>query len=141
MPFEELEHTADVKMRITAPDFAGILLESGLALARVNYGAYPLEKAAVSFEIEADGTSKEELCVNYLSELLFIMETEYLVPTAGNIRVMEKNGTWKACGTVSGVLFERGKHSGGIGVKGISYSGLTLTKTNTDYELIIIFDI
>ncbi len=116
MPFEELEHTADVKMRITAPDFAGILLESGLALARVNYGAYPLEKAAV-------------------------METEYLVPTAGNLRVMEENGTWKACGTVSGVLFERGKHSGGIGVKGISYSGLTLTKTNTDYELIIIFDI
>lgn len=137
MPFEELEHTADVKMRITAPDFTSLLAESGFALSQVMYGTSERENSDISTSIEAEGTSAEELCVNFLSELLFIMETEYLVPSAFSLTVSEKSVT----GTVFGVSFERGKHSGGIEVKGISYSGLTLTKKNTEYELIIIFDI
>ncbi|HJJ31652.1 MAG TPA: archease [Methanocorpusculum sp.] len=137
MPFEELEHTADVKMRITAPDFISLLAESGFALSQVMYGTSERENSDISTSIEAEGTSAEELCVNFLSELLFIMETEYLVPSAFSLTVSEKSVT----GTVFGVSFERGKHSGGIEVKGISYSGLTLTKKNTEYELIIIFDI
>ncbi|HJJ39326.1 MAG TPA: archease [Methanocorpusculum sp.] len=137
MPFEELEHTADVKMRITAPDFTALLAESGFALSQVMYGTSERRTSEIGISIEAEGTSAEELCVNFLSELLFIMETEYLVPSAFSLTVSENSIT----GTVSGIPFERGKHSGGIEVKGISYSGLTLTKTNTEYELIIIFDI
>lgn len=137
MPFEELEHTADVKMRITASDFPALLAESGFALSQVMYGKYKRELSEVAVSIEAEGTTPAELCVNFLSELLFIMETEYLVPSAFSLTADETSIT----GTVSGIPFERGKHSGGIEVKGISYSGLTLTKTNTEYELIIIFDI
>ena len=43
MPFEELEHTADVKMRITAPDFLSLLAESGDAMASVLYGDFAKE--------------------------------------------------------------------------------------------------
>ena len=137
MPFEELEHTADVKMRITASDFSTLLAESGFALSQVMYGKYKRELSEITVPIEAEGTTPAELCVNFLSELLFTMETEYLVPSVFSLTVNGNNIT----GTVSGIPFERGKHSGGIEVKGISYSGLTLTKTNTEYELIIIFDI
>ena len=137
MPFEELEHTADVKMRITASDYSLLLAESGFALSQVMYGKYNCEPSEISVSIEAEGTTPAELCVNFLSELLFIMETEYLVPSAFSLAADETS----VAGTVSGIPFERGKHSGGIEVKGISYSGLTLTKTNTEYELIIIFDI
>ncbi|HJJ45972.1 MAG TPA: archease [Methanocorpusculum sp.] len=137
MPFEELEHTADVKMRITASDYSLLLAESGFALSQVMYGKYNCEPSEITVSIEAEGTTPAELCVNFLSELLFIMETEYLVPSAFSLAADETS----VAGTVSGIPFERGKHSGGIEVKGISYSGLTLTKTNTEYELIIIFDI
>lgn len=137
MPFEELEHTADVKMRITASDYSLLLAESGFALSQVMYGKYKRVPSEITVPIEAEGTTPEELCVNFLSELLFIMETEYLVPSAFSLAADETS----VAGTVSGIPFERGKHSGGIEVKGISYSGLTLTKTNTEYELIIIFDI
>lgn len=137
MPFEELEHTADVKMRITASDYSLLLAESGFALSQVMYGKYKREVSEMAVSIEAEGTTPAELCVNFLSELLFIMETEYLVPSAFSLAADETS----VAGTVSGIPFERGKHSGGIEVKGISYSGLTLTKTNTEYELIIIFDI
>lgn len=136
MVFEELEHTADIRMRISAPDLSSLFSESGFALAKILYGAYPLEKPTHSFSIQAEGKDREELIVNFLSELLFLTETEYLVPQKFTLTVGDS-----VSGTVDGVLFDRKKHSGGTGVKGISYSGLSLTETKTGFELIIIFDI
>jgi len=137
MPYEEMEHTADVKMRITAPDFTSLLSESAFALSHTLYGPYIKEPAEKTLKLEVEGKDDIELIVNFLSELLFQMEVEYLVPQTFYLKVEDKYLT----GTVSGVEFNRKKHAGGIGVKGISYSGISLTKTNTEYELIIIFDI
>ena len=137
MTFEELEHTADVRMKISAPTLADIYAESGFALAETLYGEYPRETATVSFPLEAEGKDAEEAVVNFLSELLFLTETEYLVPMSFAISVDHN----VVSGTVSGVLFDRSRHAGGIGVKGISYSGISFEKTATGYELIIIFDI
>ncbi|ABN06305.1 protein of unknown function DUF101 [Methanocorpusculum labreanum Z] len=136
MVFEELEHTADIRMRISAPDLSSLFSESGFALAKILYGAYPLEPSTDSFPIHAEGKDREELIVNFLSELLFLTETEYLIPQKFTLSVGDS-----VSGTVEGVLFDREKHAGGTGVKGISYSGLSLTRTKTGYELIIIFDI
>ncbi|HJJ56449.1 MAG TPA: archease, partial [Methanocorpusculum sp.] len=73
----------------------------------------------------------------YLSELLFLVETEYLVPTDFKITIINNNIT----GIVTGVPFDKSKHSGGIEVKGISYSGISLKHIKSEYELIVIFDI
>ncbi len=136
MVFEELEHTADVRMKISAQDITSLFSESGYALAKTMYGPYPAETPTHFFPIVAEGKDPEELIVNFLSELLFLFETEYLVPQKFTLSVGNS-----VSGIVSGVIFDRGKHAGGIGVKGISYSGLSLTKTDAGYELIIIFDI
>lgn len=137
MVFEELEHTADILMKITAPNLTELFSESGFALSKTLYGDYIEEPSVKTFEIEADGNELSETIVNFLSELLFLTETEYLVPQKFELEANEKS----VSGNVSGVEFERSKHSGGIGVKGISYSGLSLTKTDTGFELKIIFDI
>ena len=137
MPFEELEHTADVKMRISAPDFLSLLAESGDAMSSVLFGDFEKEPEVMTVEIEAEGADASELTVNFLSELLFLTEVEYLVPMSYSL---EQDGN-KVFGTVSGIEFDRGKHAGGICVKGISYSGLSLEETNNGLELTIIFDI
>ena len=137
MPFEELDHTADIKMRITAEDFPSLLSESGFSLAKTLYGDYPSEPSVKTVHLEASGVDDVELVVNFLSELLFQMEIVCLVPQSFSLNI--ENNT--VSGTVSGVEFDRVKHSGGIGVKGVSYSGISLTKINTEFELILIFDI
>ena len=137
MPFEELEHTADVKMRISAPDFLSLLAESGDAMSSVLFGDFEKEPEKMTDEIEAEGADASELTVNFLSELLFLTEVEYLVPMSYSL---EQNGN-KVFGTVSGIEFDRAKHAGGICVKGISYSGLSLEETDNGLELTIIFDI
>ena len=137
MPFEELEHTADVKMRISAPDFLSLLAESGDAMSSILFGDFEKEHGAMTVEIEAEGTDASELTVNFLSELLFLTEVEYLVPMSYSL---EQEGN-KVFGTISGVGFDRAKHAGGICVKGISYSDLSLEETDSGLELTIIFDI
>ncbi|MBR5143257.1 MAG: archease [Methanocorpusculum sp.] len=137
MPFEELEHTADVKMRISAPDFLSLLAESGDAMSSVLFGDFEKEPENMTVEIEAEGADTSELTVNFLSELLFLTEVEYLVPMSYSLK---QDGN-KVFGTVSGIEFDRTKHSGGICVKGISYSGLSLEETSAGLELTIIFDI
>ena len=137
MPFEELEHTADVKMRISAPDFLSLLAESGDAMSSVLFGDFEKEPENMTVEIEAEGEDSSELVVNFLSELLFLTEVEYLVPLSYSI-AQEGN---RVFGTVSGIEFDRTKHAGGICVKGISYSGLSLEETAEGFELTIIFDI
>ena len=137
MPFEELEHTADVKMRICAPDFLSLLAESGNAMSSVLFGDFEKEPENIVLEIEAEGGDASELTVNFLSELLFLTEVEYLVPMSYSLT---QDGN-RVFGTVSGIEFDRAKHSGGICVKGISYSGLSLEETSAGLELTIIFDI
>ncbi|HJJ91056.1 MAG TPA: archease [Methanocorpusculum sp.] len=137
MPFEELEHTADVRVRITAPTLSELFAESGFALAETLYGKYQRETATMSIPLNTEGKNTEEGIVNFLSELLFLTETECLVPISFDL-------TTDGClvrGTVSGILFDKVKHAEGTGVKGISYSGISFTKTEAGYELIIIFDI
>jgi len=137
MPFEELEHTADVKMRISAPDFLSLLAESGDAMSSVLFGDFAKEPETLTLDIEAEGADTAELVVNFLSELLFLTEVEYLVPLSYSLTKTE-NGI---SGTVSGIEFDRAKHAGGICVKGISYSGLSVSETEAGFELTIIFDI
>jgi SHS2 domain-containing protein len=137
MTFEELEHTADVRMRITASTLPELFVECGFALAETLYGIYQKEPANVFFPIETEGKEIVERIVNFLSELLFLFDTEYLVPISFDLVA-------EGCtvnGIVAGVLFDQAKHTSGIGVKGISYSGLSLAKTVAGYELIVIFDI
>ena len=124
-------------MRITAPDFLSLLAESGDAMASVLYGDFAKEPETLTVEIEAEGEDSSELVVNFLSELLFLTEVEYLVPLSYSI-AQEGN---RVFGTVSGIEFDRTKHAGGICVKGISYSGLSLEETAEGCELTIIFDI
>lgn len=137
MTFEELEHTADVRMKIFGETLSEIFSEAGYALSKTLYGEYPKDTPTQEIEIFVSGTTFEELVVNFLSELLFQMEIEYLVPQKISTEVFEEH----ASGKISGTAFDPKKHSGGTGVKGVSYSELSLTKTALGYELIIIFDI
>lgn len=137
MTFEELDHTADVRMKISAESFEELLSEAGFALAETLYGEYPKESSKETFTISVEGETAEEFIVNFLSELLFLMEVEYLVPQ----KISVECAALKVRGEVSGVFFDAKKHSGGTGVKGVSYSGLSLRKTSSGYELIILFDI
>ena len=135
MSFVEVSHTADVKIRATAPTLETLFSEAFAALMQVLYG--PDRTGGKKREIILDAEDHESLLRDFLSEVLFIAEVDGLVFSGAVIHI-------KGCHLVAvldGEPFDRCRHARGTEVKGISYSGLAITHDANGYMLDIVFDV
>jgi len=135
MSFVEVPHTADVKIRATAPTLEILFSEALAALMQVLYGSD--RKGVKRREIRLEGEDNESLLKDFLSEVLFISEVEGLVFSGADIHI---DGC-RLRATLSGEPFDRQRHTSGTEVKGISYSGLAITRNANGYILDIVFDV
>jgi SHS2 domain-containing protein len=135
MSFEEIPHTADVKIRASAPTLEALFSEAFTALMQVLYG--PDRNGGKKREITLDAEDFESLLRDFLSEVLFVAEVEGLVFAGADIHI-------EGCHLVAsldGEPFDRRRHALGTEVKGISYSGLAITNDANGYMLDIVFDV
>ena len=135
MSFEEISHTADVKIRVRAPTLEALFSETFKALMQVMYGTD--RSGGIFKEIRIESSDIESLLADFLSEVLFVSEVESLVFSDVAIRIDGLSLTAE----LTGEPFDPVRHSGGSEVKGISYSGLAITHGAKGYKLDIIFDV
>jgi SHS2 domain-containing protein len=135
MSFEEISHTADVKIHASAPSLESLFSDTLKALMQVMYGTP--RGGGLTREIRIQSTDNESLLADFLSEVLFVSETEGLVFSDARIRI---NG-FNLVAELYGEAFDPGQHSGGTEVKGISYSGLEIMHDANGYMVDIIFDV
>ena len=135
MSFEEISHTADVKIRVRAPTLEALFSETFKALMQVMYGTD--RSGGIFKEIRIESSDIESLLADFLSEVLFVSEVESLVFSDVDIRIDGLSLTAE----LTGEPFDPIRHSGGSEVKGISYSGLAVTHGAKGYKLDIIFDV
>lgn len=135
MSFEELEHTADVLMRVRGADQAEIFADAGRAMFHVMYG--PCEDRGVERQVSLEAENLESLLIDYLSELLFITDVENVVFCTFDVDI---RGT-RLEAVLRGEPFDPARHSGGTIIKGVSYFGLEIVKEEDGYVVDIIFDI
>jgi len=135
MSFEEISHTADVKIRARAPTLDALFTEAFLALMQVVYGKD--RKLGIRKEIRIESDTIESLVCDFLSEVLFIAEVEGLVFSQAEITIEGMHLT----AVLTGESFDPVRHSSGTEVKGISYSGLVIQKEANGYMLDILFDV
>jgi len=135
MSFEEISHTADVKIRVHAPTLEALFSETFKALMQVMYGTD--RSGGILKEIRIESSDIESLLADFLSDVLFVSEVESLVFSDVDIRIDGLSLTAE----LTGEPFDPVRHSGGSEVKGISYSGLAITHGAKGYKLDIIFDV
>jgi SHS2 domain-containing protein len=135
MSFEEISHTADIKIRVRAPTLEALFSETLNAMMQIIYGID--RGGCIHKEIEIESSGNESLLADFLSEVLFISEVENLVFSDADIKI---NGLHLSA-ELTGEQFDPVRHSGGSEVKGISYSGLEITNDTNGYMLDIIFDV
>jgi SHS2 domain-containing protein len=135
MSFEEISHTADVKIRARAPTLDALFTDAFLALMQVVYGTERSDGILKEIRIESDNI--ESLLCDFLSEVLFIAEVESLVFSHAEITIEDLSLT----AVLYGESFDPVRHSSGTEVKGISYSGLVIGKDANGYMLDILFDV
>lgn len=135
MSFEELPHTADVKIRARAPALDSLFSDALQALMQVMYGND--RKGGVKRKFSLEAKDNESLLADFLSEVLFVSEVDGLVFSGAEISIT--NTTLHA--VLDGEPFDPARHSGGTEVKGISYSGLAIRHDTNGYMLEILFDV
>jgi SHS2 domain-containing protein len=135
MSFEEISHTADIKIRVRAPTLEALFSETFNALMQVMYGTE--RRGGIIKEIQVESPDNESLLLDFLSEVLFVSEVESLVFFNASISIHGSRLT----AVVSGEQFNPIRHSGGSEVKGISYSGFSIIHDANGYMLDIIFDV
>ncbi|MDD1694962.1 MAG: archease [Methanoregula sp.] len=135
MSFTELSHTADVKIRVRAPTLDTLFSDALDALMQVMYGKD--RKGGILKEIVVESADYEALLADFLSEILYLSEVDGLVFSRAEIRIA--GGRLHAM--LDGEPFDPARHAGGSEVKGISYSGMSITRDTNGYMLDIIFDV
>ena len=135
MSYEEIPHTADVKIRARSKTLESLFSDAVDALMDVVYGKNRTGKQPTVIEVHA--SDPESLLADFLSEVLFVSEVEGLVFSHADITITGTDLT----AVLSGEPFDPSRHAEGTEVKGISYSGLSIQSDANGYILDIIFDV
>ena len=135
MPYEILEHTADLRFRVTGRSLADAFAEAARAVCGTlapNCTPGEVERRVV---VAADDT--EELLADFLSELLYLADVESLALCDFSVDITGS----RLSALCRGEPFDREKHGGGEEIKGISYSGLSIYQEDESYILEFIADV
>jgi SHS2 domain-containing protein len=136
MMYEELEHTADIKVRVKAASLDGLFAETAHTLMNVMYGD-DIREGKERKEITVQSADIENLMQEFLSEILFLSEVHNLVFSSVIVHITHL--TLHAY--LTGEPFDPARHTGGTEVKGISYSGLRIIQEGAGYIVELIFDV
>ncbi|MFZ1128578.1 archease [Methanoregula sp.] len=135
MSFEELSHTADVKIRARASTPDALFGEACRALMQVMFGED--RNGGTSREIDISAPDRESLLCDFLSEVLYVSEVEGLVFRDADVHLDGMH----LHAILDGEPFDPARHAQGTEVKGISYSGMSIQKDAKGYMVDILFDV
>jgi protein archease len=139
--FKPVDHTADVAIRVWAPDMVSFFLEaaSGLNSIVCNGSA---DSSGEPVVLTARGIDFEELLVSWLNELLFQYETtsrRFDCFSEGRITRDADGFVWETMGTGHPIRPEQ-YHSGSQ-VKAVTYHDLALGSSESGpIDQVIVFD-
>jgi len=131
--YEQIEHTADLALRIYGRDLHELLANAAYAMFSQ---LADLQRIALSVrrEVEVEGTDYESLLVNWLNELLYLHETRGEVYSTFDIHALSPQHLQATV---------RGEHSQEIYtiIKGATYHDLAINKTTEGYTATVVFDV
>ena len=135
MPYEILEHTADLRFRVTGITLADAFAEAARAVCETL--APDCTPGEVERRVVVVSGDPEELLADFLSELLYLADAESLALCSFSVEIFGN----RLSALCRGEEFRREKHGGGAEIKGISYSGLSINKEGESYILEFIADV
>jgi SHS2 domain-containing protein len=131
--FNEIEHTADISLRVQAEDLIGLFHSAASAMFSLMGFSTDGESESVR-TIEVEGIDREDLLVAWLQELLYLVET-YEVGF-GKIDITEISDTY-----LSAIVEEIPGVVPSKEIKAVTYHGLEIKETERGFEVVIVFDV
>ncbi len=127
---------SDLRLVAQGPDAAAALEEAALAFGRILAGGPRREEESRAIALEA--ADREALLVAFLEEVLFLFETEKLLPA--DVAIEHLTDT-----AFEGVLhcdrFDPARHEAGRGVKAVTWHDLAWEESDEGVALGVVLDL
>ncbi len=135
--FEILNHTADIGIIVYGKDLKALFENAGKAFFHL---ITDLRKVRLREErkISIEGESLDRLMVDWLSELLYLHDVEYLLFKEFKVESVGKGGL-KAI--AKGEPFQEGIHAIKTGVKAVTYHRIEVGQEKGHWRAQVIFDL
>ena len=135
--FEEIEHTADIAIRVWGRDLAELFANAAYGMACQTADVDTVGRA-IEHTVELQGYDAETLLVAWLGELLYLFDAKRMLFRKFDIKEVNKYGL-KA--TVRGEPFQPERHVLKRGIKAVTYHQVKVEKKGGKWEGRIIFDL
>ncbi len=132
-PFEEIEHTADIAIRVWGADFAELFRHAALGMASqlTDVDTVPVETALT---IELQAADVEMLLIEWLGELLYLGEKHEVVFTQFDI--LEVEDTALRAVARGGPVPRLDHH-----IKAVTFSEVDVKRIGSGYGTTVVFDV
>jgi SHS2 domain-containing protein len=144
MPFRLVDHTADLAIEASGPTREAVLEEAALALTAVLTGRPGAHAARPDREcsFRVDAPDEASLVVAFLSELLWLHESEDLLWLGGGVTVEAMgDGGLRLAAHGNAAVHDPVRHGRGVEVKAVTYHGLRFGREGAAWSLWVLLDI
>lgn len=137
MSYETFDHTADLGLRVRAPDLATLFIDAARGLFSMIVREPGTIRPVDAVSIELDAPALDLLLFDWLSELVYLYETRHLLLGEFEVQLSESHLTAIA----RGEPLDRTRHELEHEVKAITYHGLKVEQTSDGWLAEVIVDI
>jgi SHS2 domain-containing protein len=135
--YEFFEHTADLGLRVRAPDLDTLFAEAAQAMFAAIVEDPKTVRPLQEVEVRVAGKDRDYLLFDWLKALLYRFDAEHLLFSRFVVRVGDNGLT----GTAWGELLDPARHELAHEVKAITYHGLRVEQTADGWLAEVIVDI
>jgi SHS2 domain-containing protein len=140
MPYRFVDHTGDVAVDLEAPDLPTLFADAALALTDTLVDRASV-KTAAHRDVRLASADLDSLLVDWLSELLFMFETDGWLTDAASIEIESSGDGWSLDAAIRGDLFDPDRHPARVLVKAVTYHALAIRQTPSGVTARVVFDI
>lgn len=135
--YELFDHTADLGLRVTAPDVNSLFAEAGRALFAALVDNLEDVRPESEVRIQIEGRDREYLFFDWLNELLHQYESRRLLLSGFDVQLSDRGLTATARGEPADPNRHRLSHE----VKAITYHNLKVEQVENGWKAEVIVDI
>lgn len=137
MPYELIDHTADIGIAVTAESMEALFETAAHAMFEQITDTRTLT-GSMKTRLTITGIDREDLMINWLRELLFLWNgREYLLKQASIEKIADTGLTAR----VWYDSFDRQIHEIFADIKAVTYHGIRVEKSDAGWKATIIFDV
>ncbi|MFA5143620.1 MAG: archease [Candidatus Omnitrophota bacterium] len=135
--YEQFPHTADIGIRVYGRDLRELFENAAYGMFDVIADLEGIKTAGAE-KVEAMGQTAEELLVAWLDELLYRFCTKDIIYSKFEITELSET---RLKAKVRGRPAAANRNRLRMEIKAITYAGLKIVKTDSGYQVEIIFDV